>query len=178
MLPSAVHDKACRLGIWAIDQEDDDLTIALIAAMLRANAVRMGEPRHLEVKRTHDLQTCTSQPLAYPTEGGIKRLVHFHDRAGNHHHSPFCLLNHMSGHPVGKNSQFMLGLGWVVARQVDAKVVRSSHISVHHKLHRKGRRISRLKDHRTDGGSWRSTPRHDFNVRCVLEAKWLVANVR
>lgn len=55
--------------------------------------------------------------------------------------------------------------------------MQTAHIAVHHKLHRKGSTIARLKDHRTDGRGRRSATLQDFNIRSLYQPQGLVAGV-
>jgi hypothetical protein len=80
-------------------------------------------------------------------------------------------------HPIRQHGQGVVGLGWVIGRQMDGEIMHAAHITVHHELHFDLGAVTRLKDHRTDGRSRRSAPLHDFNVRLLTEAQWLVTDI-
>jgi hypothetical protein len=54
---------------------------------------------------------------------------------------------------------------------VHAKIVRTTHRTMHHERHRQRSLLTGHEDHRTDGRHGRSTSRRDFDVRLLFEAQ-------
>ena len=82
-----------------------------------------------------------------------------------------------SGNPIGKNRKRHLALPGIVVREMDSEIMLSTHLAVHHELHREGCRFTRLECHRTDDGGGGSTPLLNFNIRDLGELEGLVADV-
>ena len=80
--------------------------------------------------------------------------------------------------PVGENLYRPVGLGRIICNEVDAEVVFTAHIAVHHELHGQGRAVAGLEDHRTDGRGRRSASLHDLDIGRLGEAQGLVAHIR
>jgi hypothetical protein len=82
-----------------------------------------------------------------------------------------------SGNPIGEDGERDVFLVGIVVRDVNSEVMLPAHITVHHKLHRKGRRFTWLESHRTDDWGRKSTPLLDFNIRFFREKKRLIAGI-
>src|SRR3990172_10841657 len=83
-----------------------------------------------------------------------------------------------SWHPIRKHCYGAIGLLGIVAGQMNSEVMLPFHTLVHHELHREICALPGLEYHRTDGRSRWSTPLHDFDIRLLFEAEWLIPNIR
>ncbi len=79
--------------------------------------------------------------------------------------------------PVRKYSYHQVWIGRVIGLKVQPKIVKPSHLSVHHEGHLYFSFFSRLKNHRTDGRSRRSTTLLQLNKWRFAENQVAAASV-
>lgn len=60
---------------------------------------------------------------------------------------------------------------------MNPKVVRATHVAMHHKLHRQLGRLTGLEHHRTDGGFRRSAPLHNSDIRAGREPQGSISDI-
>jgi hypothetical protein len=61
-----VNDKCDRIALLLIDKENNHLAVALIRSVMRASAILMGHPGHLQVERLHNTKIRVRQLLSDP----------------------------------------------------------------------------------------------------------------
>jgi hypothetical protein len=67
--------------------------------------------------------------------------------------------------PVGKDLDYLIGLGGIIRLEVQAEIMLPTHPTVHHVLHPYRSSLTWVEDHRTDGRIRRSTALRNFNRR-------------
>ncbi len=70
-----VDDQTGWLGFICIHEQHHHLAVTRLCTMIRAGAIRMAEPRRLQVKSRHNLQASVGQLLDSPVDQVIAGFI-------------------------------------------------------------------------------------------------------